>query len=224
MCVMLPQQPGNNNPNFQMNPVDPSSRRILDFSVAALALVATSPILIGASAAIYCSMGAPILFRQKRPGLHGVPFHIIKFRTMRAPKPGEDMIQSDGRRLSAVGRFLRATSIDELPTLWNVLQGDMSLVGPRPLLMQYLDRYTPTQARRHEVKPGVTGWAQVNGRNAVSWEEKFELDVWYVDHRSLRLDLEILARTVWKVVARDGIAHAGTATTTEFMGTVAVDA
>lgn len=195
--------------------------RLLDLTLSTVALAATSPLLLGASVAIYLSLGRPIFFRQLRPGLHGKPFHLTKFRTMRAPKPGEDALKTDAQRLSSVGRFLRSTSVDELPTLFNVLKGDMSLVGPRPLLMQYLDRYSPEQARRHDVKPGITGWAQIHGRNALSWEEKFALDVWYVDHRSLALDLEILARTAWKVVAREGISHAGQATMPEFMGSPA---
>jgi len=194
-------------------------KRLLDLSVATAALAVTSPLLVGASAAIYLTLGRPIFFRQERPGLHGKPFRLVKFRTMRAPKPGEDALKTDAQRLTPVGRFLRSSSIDELPTLWNVLKGDMSLVGPRPLLMQYLERYTPEQARRHEVKPGITGWAQIHGRNALSWEEKFQLDVWYVDHRSLGRDLKILAMTAWKVVAREGISQAGQATMTEFMGT-----
>lgn len=164
-------------------------------------------------------MGTPIFFVQPRAGKDGEVFELIKFRTMREPEPGEDRLGSDANRLTAVGEFLRSTSIDELPTLLNVLKGDMSLVGPRPLLVRYLDRYTPEQARRHEVKPGVTGWAQINGRNSIGWEEKFELDVWYVDHQSLWLDIYILAKTVQKVVMREGISSEGAATMPEFMGT-----
>jgi lipopolysaccharide/colanic/teichoic acid biosynthesis glycosyltransferase len=171
--------------------------------------------------AIYAQLGAPVLFRQPRPGKDGQPFMMLKFRTMRPPAPGEDAIASDAARLTPLGKFLRSTSIDELPTLLNVLKGDMSLVGPRPLLTQYLARYSREQARRHEVKPGVTGWAQINGRNALSWEEKLRLDVWYVDHCSLALDLKILAMTALKVVKRDGISQQGQATMTEFMGSPA---
>ena len=168
---------------------------------------------------VLATMGRPVLFRQRRPGLQGQPFEVIKFRTMRPSRSGAIGPADDAVRLTPVGSLLRATSIDELPTLFNVLQGEMSLVGPRPLLMQYLDRYSPDQARRHEVKPGITGWAQIHGRNALTWEQKFELDVWYVDRWSLALDLEILARTAWKVLKREGISHAGEATMPEFMGT-----
>jgi sugar transferase EpsL len=165
-------------------------------------------------------LGSPVLFRQTRPGLHGAPFELLKFRTMtEAQAPGR-RLPPDVERLPALGRVLRATSLDELPELFNVLKGDMSLVGPRPLLGQYLDRYTPAQARRHEVKPGITGWAQVNGRNAITWEEKFALDVWYVDNQSIWLDLKILAMTAWKVLKREGISAEGEATMPEFMGTI----
>lgn len=194
------------------------AKRLLDVVGSGVGLVMTAPLMAGAAAAIRLTMGSPVFFRQQRPGLNGAPFYLVKFRTMREPRPGEDMLRSDGQRITAVGRFLRASSIDELPTLLNVLKGEMSLVGPRPLLMQYLDRYTPRQARRHKVKPGVTGWAQVNGRNALSWEEKLELDVWYVEHQSFWLDLRILATTVRKVVAREGISALGEATMSEFMG------
>ena len=198
-------------------------KRTLDVSLAAAALAATSPIVAGACAAVYLSIGRPVFFRQQRPGQYGIPFSLVKLRTMRAPLPGEDAVASDSQRLSPVGRLLRSASIDELPTLWNVIKGDMSLVGPRPLLLQYLDRYTPEQARRHEVKPGITGWAQIHGRNTLSWEDKLSLDIWYVDHQSFWLDLEILTRTAWKVVSREGIAHEGQATMSEFMGTQATD-
>lgn len=157
-----------------------------------------------------------MLFRQQRPGLHGKPFELIKFRTMIVAEAGVDR---DAQRLTRIGRFLRATSLDELPQLWNVVRGDMSLVGPRPLLMQYLDRYTDEQARRHLVRPGLTGWAQVNGRNALRWEEKFALDLWYVDHRSFVLDLRILWMTILRVLGRRGVAADGSATMPEFMGT-----
>jgi lipopolysaccharide/colanic/teichoic acid biosynthesis glycosyltransferase len=193
-------------------------KRALDLVGSSLGLLMTSPVLLGVAVAIRATMGAPVMFRQKRPGLHGEPFELVKFRTMRLPRPGEDVLRTDGDRLTPVGRFLRASSLDELPTLWNVLRGDMSLVGPRPLLVQYLERYTPDQARRHDVKPGVTGWAQINGRNAITWERKFDLDVWYVEHQSFWLDLRILATTVLKVLRREGISHGGEATMGEFMG------
>jgi lipopolysaccharide/colanic/teichoic acid biosynthesis glycosyltransferase len=193
-------------------------KRGLDLSAGAVGLLAASPLLAGAAAAIRLTMGSPVLFRQQRPGKDGRPFDLVKFRTMRARRPGEVGAEADAERITPVGRFLRRTSLDELPTLWNVVKGDMSLVGPRPLLMRYLDRYTPGQARRHEVKPGVTGWAQVKGRNALSWEEKFEHDVWYVDHRSLWVDLQILFRTALSVLRREGISQEGHATMPEFMG------
>lgn len=194
------------------------AKRLLDLSCSALALAALSPVMATAAAAVRVSMGSPVFFRQQRPGLGGAPFELVKFRTMRAPTANEEMFKTDAQRLTRVGRFLRSTSIDELPTLWNVVKGDMSLVGPRPLLMQYLERYTPEQARRHEVKPGITGLAQVRGRNSLSWEEKFALDVWYVDNRSFLLDLKILGLTVYKVATREGVNHPGQATMTEFLG------
>ena len=193
-------------------------KRFMDIIFASVALILLSPVLLLVALAILFTMGTPVLFRQQRPGLHGRPFGIVKFRTMRAVRAGEDAVASDGMRLTRLGRFLRAASLDELPELWNVLKGDMSLVGPRPLLMQYLPLYSPAQARRHEVRPGLTGWAQVKGRNALSWDEKFALDVWYVDHRSLWLDLRILAATIGQVVSRRGIAAEGTATMHEFRG------
>lgn len=193
-------------------------KRAMDVSASGVGLLLTAPLTIPAAAGIWATMGRPILFRQERPGKDGKTFEILKFRTMRALKPGEDMLQSDGARLTRLGKFLRSTSIDELPTLLNVLRGDMSLVGPRPLLTRYLSRYSPEQARRHEVKPGVTGWAQINGRNALSWEDKFALDVWYVDHRSIWLDAAIVLGTVGKVLKRDGISAQGAATMSEFMG------
>lgn len=195
------------------------TKRAVDVGVSAAALIASAPLTLPASAAILATMGRPILFKQQRPGLHGKPFYIYKFRTMRALRPGEQMLASDGARKTRVGEFLRKTSIDELPTLLNVLGGQMSLVGPRPLLMQYLERYDSQQARRHEVLPGITGWAQVNGRNAISWEQKFAFDVWYVEHASIALDIKILAMTVGKVLKRADIDHQGAATMHEFMGT-----
>ena len=194
------------------------SKRLMDLAGASCGLVASAPVMAATAAAIRVSMGSPVLFRQRRPGLDGEPIWLIKFRTMRPTEPGEDMVSSDGMRLTGLGRILRATSIDELPTLWNVFTGEMSLVGPRPLLMQYLERYSPEQARRHEVKPGITGWAQIHGRNTLSWEQKFHHDVWYVDHWSLGLDVRILAQTVLKVIRREGIAEPGGATMAEFMG------
>ncbi|MFE9691786.1 sugar transferase [Micromonospora sp. NPDC005806] len=191
-------------------------KRALDIFVASLALLVLSPVLLGVSVAVALAMGRPVLFRQSRPGRYGALFELRKFRTMQPPGRGR---VSDGERLTRLGRWLRQTSLDELPTLWNVLRGDMSLVGPRPLLVQYLDRYTPEQARRHEVRPGVTGLAQVRGRNALSWEEKFAYDVRYVDGRCLRLDLRILLETVVKVARRDGITADGHATAPEFLGT-----
>ena len=167
------------------------------------------------------AMGVPVLFSQERPGLHGKSFRLVKFRTMSVPATGADPVKSDARRLTRLGRILRATSLDELPTFWNVLWGDMSLVGPRPLLMRYLTLYSPEQARRHEVRPGITGWAQVNGRNAISWEEKLDLDVWYVDNRSLFLDLRILTMTTLLVLRRQGVGHGGDALMPEFHGTEA---
>ncbi len=163
----------------------------------------------------------PLLFPQLRIGLNGAPFVLYKFKTMRDARPGEDPLATDALRITRLGRCLRATSLDELPSLWNVLRGDMALVGPRPLLPEYLPLYTPEQMRRHSVKPGITGWAQVNGRNAISWEEKFRLDVWYVDNRSLWLDLRILCMTVWQVLARRGVSAAGHATMPAFTGSVA---
>jgi len=165
-------------------------------------------------------VGSPILFRQTRPGLNGNPFTLYKFRTMTDERDVDGNLLSDSERLTKIGRFLRSTSLDELPELFNVVKGDMSLVGPRPLLMQYLERYTPEQARRHEVKPGITGWAQINGRNAITWEEKFKLDVWYVDNQSLLLDLKILFLTIVSVLKREGINQLGHVTSEEFMGTV----
>lgn len=192
-------------------------KRLFDILAAAAALILLAPVMIAVALVVRRSMGSPVLFRQQRPGRDGVPFTILKFRTM---QNGDADVRSDATRLTRVGAWLRALSLDELPELFNVLTGDMSLVGPRPLLMQYLDRYTIEQARRHDVMPGITGWAQVHGRNALCWEDKFRLDVWYVDHCSLGLDLRILMCTVWKTLRRDGIAEPGQATAREFMGSV----
>ena len=196
----------------------PLLKRLLDFVVALLALVLLSPLLFLLAVWIRLTMGSPVLFRQTRPGLHGRPFTMYKFRTMTDARDAEGNLLPDDQRLTRFGRFLRSTSLDELPELINVLKGEMSLVGPRPLLMKYLDRYTPEQFRRHEVKPGITGWAQVNGRNAISWEEKFKLDVWYVDNWDLWLDLKILLMTLVKVFRREGIIHGSQATMPECRG------
>jgi lipopolysaccharide/colanic/teichoic acid biosynthesis glycosyltransferase len=167
---------------------------------------------------VRCKMGRPVFFRQERSGLHGKPFEMIKFRTMTDERDASNALMPDFQRLTPFGRFLRSSSLDELPQLWNVLRGEMSMVGPRPLLMEYLPLYSSEQARRNEVRPGITGWAQVNGRNAISWADKFAMDVWYVDHRSLWLDVRILWLTVRKVLVRDGITAAGEATVSNFKG------
>jgi len=193
-------------------------KRILDISGAAIGLFLLSTILFFVSLKIRREMGYPVLFRQTRPGLHGKPFQMIKFRTMRDAIDIEGRPLPDAERLTKLGCFLRSSSLDELPELWNVLKGEMSLVGPRPLLMEYLPLYSPEQTRRHEVRPGITGWAQVNGRNAISWEEKFALDVWYVDNRSIWLDLKIIWLTIRKVIKREGISAAGEATMSKFTG------
>jgi sugar transferase EpsL len=197
----------------------PFTKRLIDIVVSLCVLIPALPFIIVICICIRATMGAPVFFWQQRPGLRGRPFNLIKFRTMRAPAPGEDLALTDALRLTRLGSFLRTFSLDELPTLFNVLGGNMSIVGPRPLLMQYLERYSPEQARRLEVRPGVTGWAQANGRNAISWEEKFRLDVWYVDNCSLGLDLKIMWMTALSVLKREGISHAGEATMPEFMGT-----
>jgi lipopolysaccharide/colanic/teichoic acid biosynthesis glycosyltransferase len=193
-------------------------KRGFDFCFAALLLVLFSPLLIVLALLVWLSDGQPILFRQLRPGYHAEPFTALKFRTMREARDENGVLLSDEQRLTSFGRFLRATSLDELPQLWNVVKGEMSLVGPRPLLMQYLDRYTPEQARRHEMRPGITGWAQVNGRNASTWPERLAQDVWYVDNWSLRLDVRIILRTLLNVLTREGISARGHATMPEFMG------
>jgi lipopolysaccharide/colanic/teichoic acid biosynthesis glycosyltransferase len=193
-------------------------KRVLDVAVSALALVLLMPLLAIAAVAVRLLLGGPVLFRQTRPGINGEPFQVLKFRTMTNARDTEGHLLPDAQRLTAFGRLLRATSVDELPELWNVLKGDMSLVGPRPLLTQYLTRYTPEQARRHEVRPGITGLAQVSGRNELSWESKFALDVQYVDQYSFGMDARIIAMTVWNVVARKGISQPGHATAQEFMG------
>jgi lipopolysaccharide/colanic/teichoic acid biosynthesis glycosyltransferase len=181
-------------------------KRAMDVAGATAGLVLLSPVLAAAAVAVRASVGKPILFRQVRPGLGGHPFTILKFRTMREPRPGEVWWQTSEQRLTRVGRFLRRTSLDELPELWNVLTGEMSLVGPRPLLVEYLESYTPDERRRHDVRPGITGWAAVNGRHAIRFKERLALDVWYVDHWSLALDLRILLRTVVQVLSRTDVS------------------
>ncbi len=194
------------------------AKRLFDIAVSLTLLTLALPALLVVAALVRWRLGKPMLFRQLRPGLHEQPFRMLKFRTMTNARDADERLLPDDQRLTPLGRFLRKWSLDELPQLWNVLRGDMSLVGPRPLLMQYLDRYTREQARRHEVKPGVTGWAQVNGRNAISWEARFQLDIWYVDNCSLLLDLAILWRTVSKALQQHGISAEGQATMPEFEG------
>jgi sugar transferase EpsL len=193
-------------------------KRLIDLTVSAIALILLAPLMATVAVLVWLTMGPPILFRQARAGYQGSPFTLFKFRTMRGARDAQRRLLPDKDRLTRVGIILRRFSLDELPQLWNVLIGDMSLVGPRPLLMDYLERYSPEQARRHEVKPGITGWAQVNGRNMLSWEQKFNLDVWYVDHWSLWLDLRIMFGTLWKALKRDGINQPGQATAEEFLG------
>jgi sugar transferase EpsL len=194
-------------------------KRICDCAIAMCGLLIFAPILFCVAIMITFTMGLPIIFRQKRPGQDAKLFTLYKFRTMSNRRDPAGKLLSDSERLTRLGKVLRSTSLDELPQLWNVLRGDLSLVGPRPLLIEYLPRYSPEQSRRHEVIPGITGWAQINGRNALTWEEKFDLDLWYVDHWSLMLDVKILLITVLKVLSRNGIAQDGHATMTEFMGT-----
>lgn len=193
-------------------------KRAFDVVVASTALLLLSPVLAVVAVAVRLMLGSPVLFRQQRPGLHGRPFELMKFRTMRDAVDANGVPLDDAQRLTPFGQLLRATSLDELPELWNVVRGDMSLVGPRPLLMEYLTRYTAEQRRRHDVRPGITGWAQVNGRNATSWDTRFAHDVWYVDHQSFALDLRILVRTVRQVLHADGIAQPGHATMPRFTG------
>ena len=193
-------------------------KRTFDLLLSAVALIVLSPLLLLIAAAIALVDGLPVMFVQDRPGLMGRPFKIMKFRTMALADSGDADVAPDAQRITRIGRLLRATSLDELPELINVLKGDMSLVGPRPLLMEYLCRYSAEQARRHEVRPGITGWAQINGRNALTWEQKFDLDVWYVDNRSFLLDVKILAATVAKVLRREGISHPGESTMPKFKG------
>lgn len=196
-----------------------AGKRFLDVAVSIPAMVLLAPVVVIIAVLLRVMSGAPVLFKQRRPGLQGKLFSIFKFRTMNDSHDRAGRPLPDGRRLTRLGRFLRAASLDELPELLNVLRGDMSLVGPRPLLSEYLDRYTPRQARRHEVRPGITGWAQINGRNSLDWEKRLELDVWYVDHYSLGLDLKILAWTIPRVLFRHGITAEGHDSMPEFWGT-----
>jgi len=193
-------------------------KRLFDITISLSALAVFMPVMIYVAWQIYKKLGSPVLFKQQRPGMFGKPFEMIKFRTMLNTIGSDGSVLPDSERLTSFGKVLRSTSLDELPEFWNVLKGDMSLVGPRPLLMEYLTLYSSFQARRHDVKPGITGWAQVNGRNLLSWEEKFELDVWYVDNSSFWLDLKILFLTVKKVVVRDGVSHSDHATMKKFIG------
>lgn len=193
-------------------------KRVFDLTAAAAALLLLSPVIALVAWKVRKNLGSPVLFRQQRPGRDGKPFEMVKFRTMRDALDAQGNVLPDAERMTPFGGFLRASSLDELPELWNVLKGEMSLVGPRPLLMEYLPLYSPEQYRRHEVRPGVTGWAQINGRNALSWDEKFKLDVWYVENRSFWLDIKILFLTVKKVVKKDGISGEGEVTMSRFTG------
>jgi len=211
---------GNNFEDANVKRYSRLIKYILDRVVAAIALILLSPLLLGVAIAIYLRMGSPVIFIQPRPGKNARIFNFYKFRTMTNECDAQGNLLADEKRLTAFGKFLRQTSLDELPQLWNVLKGDMSFVGPRPLLVKYLDRYTPQQARRHEVKPGITGWAQVNGRRTLDrfWDKKFELDVWYIDRWSLWLDLKILLMTIWQVIQRKSISQEGHVTSEEFTG------
>jgi len=196
----------------------PTIKRVLDFVLSIIIMLVCLPVMLIVGLIIFLTEGRPIFFFHERPGKDGQPFKLIKFRSMRNARDAEGNLLPDGKRITNFGNFIRKTSIDELPEFINVLRGEMSLVGPRPLLMQYVDRYSPQQFRRHEVLPGITGWAQVNGRNAISWNEKFMLDIWYIDHWSVWLDIKILLLTVWKVISGEGISQPGRATMDEFMG------
>ncbi len=201
-----------------LTPGNPLSKRIFDILISSLAMILLSPLFLILALLIKTQLGSPILFHQTRPGYSGKLFRIHKFRTMNHKTDSEGNLLPDSQRLTRLGKFMRATSLDELPELINVLFGEMSLVGPRPLLTAYLDRYSPEQMRRHEMRPGITGWAQIHGRNALEWQQRFKMDVWYVDNWTFWLDLKILALTVWKVLCREGINQPGQATTQEFMG------
>ncbi len=193
-------------------------KRILDLVLATGLTILTGPVMLLVALLVRLKLGAPVLFRQQRPGWHGRPFTIFKFRTMTIARDSSGRLLSDANRMTRLGAFLRRTSLDELPEVFNILRGEMSLVGPRPLLLKYLELYSPEQMRRHEVRPGLTGWAQINGRNALNWETRLKMDTWYVDHLSLGLDLRILLLTLWKVLLREGISQPGQATTEEFKG------
>ncbi len=193
-------------------------KRLFDLVAASAGLIVLSPVLLAVALAVRLFIGRPVIFRQSRPGLHGRPFVLLKFRTMSDERDDEGNLLPDEKRLTRLGKWLRHSSLDELPELWNVLKGEMSLVGPRPLLMEYLPLYTPEQARRHEVRPGITGWAQVNGRNALDWDERLRLDVWYVDHHGLWLDLRILWMTLFKVLRSEGVTQEGHVTVEKFRG------
>lgn len=193
-------------------------KRVFDLLLLLVSVPITVPVSLVIALVLAMRLGFPIFFTQLRPGLHGKPFRLIKFRSMSSKRDARGELLPDSQRLSSFGVFLRSTSLDELPELWNVLKGEMSLVGPRPLLMEYLQRYSPEQSRRHDVRPGITGWAQINGRNAIGWEARFDLDLWYVDHQSLLLDIRILAITIARVLKREGIASAGEATMRKFTG------
>jgi len=194
-------------------------KRAFDVLIAAIGLVLFGPLMLVIASVVAIKMGRPVLLRQKRPGLHGKPFYLCKFRTMTNAVDAQGQVLPDEDRLTRIGAWLRSASLDELPELWNVVRGDMSLVGPRPLLVEYLELYTPEQARRHSVRPGITGWAQINGRNASSWSDRLAQDIWYVDNQSFWLDIKILCMTAWKVVARADVSHEGHATMPRFTGT-----
>ena len=194
------------------------TKRIFDLGLSVLSILILSPLLVLLALIIFVSMGRPVLFKQRRPGLNEIPFYLYKFRTMTESKDSKGTMLPDEQRMTAIGTILRRYSIDELPQLFNVAKGDLSFVGPRPLLMEYIPLYTPEQARRHDVKPGITGWAQVNGRNAITWEERFKLDVWYVDYNNFRLDMKILLRTIYKVVKGEGISAESCVTMPKFTG------
>ncbi len=193
-------------------------KRLIDFIVALIAILLLGPMILVIALSVRINMGMPVFFRQKRPGLHGKSFYIYKFRTMSVAYGEDGLLLPDRKRITKLGAIIRKWSLDELPQLFNILKGEMSLVGPRPLLMEYLPLYTPYQARRHEVKPGITGWAQVNGRNALNWNARFKLDVWYVDHHSFNLDMKIIFLTIWKILKREGINQPGQATMEAFKG------
>jgi lipopolysaccharide/colanic/teichoic acid biosynthesis glycosyltransferase len=201
----------------------PLSKRITDLLLTSVGLVIISPLLLLLALLVWLTHGKPVLFKQTRPGYRGRHFQVYKFRTMNEKRDDQGRLLPDADRITPLGKILRSTSLDEMPELFNVLRGEMSLVGPRPLLTQYLARYSPEQARRHNVLPGITGWAQVNGRNALTWEDKFRLDVWYIDHWSWALDMKILLQTLWSVIKREGISQPGHATAEEFMGSQSPD-